>query len=723
MKKLILLLFLLLPCVGFAQNSFRTVVRDNESKQPVEGAIVKIKGGNTGVITNAEGFAELTGIPSGQQVVEITMVGYEIHEQAFSFPLSEGQMPVTIELYHTEHETEEITVSTTRISRSIDDVTTRIEVISKEEVEEKSLMEPANVILLLHESTGINTQTTSPVSGSTNIQIQGLDGRYSQILKDGFPLYEGLSEGLSLLQLPPLDLQQVEIIKGPSSTLYGNGAISGVINFITREPTAKPSFDFLINGESFGGLDLGGFYSSREGNMGFTFLGTATFKSAYDADDDDFTDIPETRSFTLFPKMYLYPDNKTKMIFGFNASYDDRMGGDVTLINSSADTIHTYFEKNVSNRYNGIFKLERAFDNTSNLLVKASGTSYKRSIETSDYRFEGQQYSGYSEVSYYKQFKKLILIGGADFQLDDFKETKILSDTLRDYDKYYVGTFVQSIYDFSRVFSLETGLRYNYEKDYGSFILPKVSALFRFNENISSRLGGGLGYKTPTIFTGDAENLAFRNVLPLGNDLEAEKSIGGSLDINIITSLFKPTVLTINQMFFYTRIDNPLELTQTPDTHYVFRNGSGHIESRGFETNVRFIYDPFKLFLGYTFTDAVSIDNGNESSLPLVPKHKLGIVLLYEQHGAVKLGLETYYTGRQNFSDGAAAPDFWEAGFFAQKYFGDKFSVFVNFENFTNTKQSNYSPVVIPPHNNPSFSELFTHNEGFYFNGGIKITL
>ncbi len=90
--------------------------------------------------------------------------------------------------------------------------------------------------MMLNESTGIQKQQISATSANASIRIQGLDGRYTQILKDGFPLYAGFSGGLGLLQTPPLDLKQVEIIKGSSSTLYGGGAIAGMVNFITKEP-------------------------------------------------------------------------------------------------------------------------------------------------------------------------------------------------------------------------------------------------------------------------------------------------------------------------------------------------------------------------------------------------------------------------------------------------------------------------------------------------------
>jgi len=109
-------------------------------------------------------------------------------------------------------------------------VPTRVEFIGLEELGEKAIMNSANISLVLRESSGIQIQQTSLSSGNSSVRIQGLDGRYTQLLKDGFPLFGGFSSGLSIMQIPPLDLQQFEIVKGSSSTLYGGGAIAGLVN-------------------------------------------------------------------------------------------------------------------------------------------------------------------------------------------------------------------------------------------------------------------------------------------------------------------------------------------------------------------------------------------------------------------------------------------------------------------------------------------------------------
>ena len=131
---------------------------------------------------------------------------------------------------------ESIVVTATRADRRLQDEPLRVEVIDREEIEEKALMTPGSVAMLLGETTGLRVQTTAPSLGAANVRIQGLRGRYAQLLADGLPLYGAGGDSLSLLQVPPLDLGQVEIIKGAASALYGPAALGGVINLVSRRP-------------------------------------------------------------------------------------------------------------------------------------------------------------------------------------------------------------------------------------------------------------------------------------------------------------------------------------------------------------------------------------------------------------------------------------------------------------------------------------------------------
>lgn len=328
-----LLIVLLSVATTTAQNKFKAIIKSHDN-QPLPGATLQLEGTAIGGSADENGLVELTDIPNGKQVFIASFLGHQQQKIKIIFPQSKNETR-EIELENAEEELEEVIVTSTRISRSIDDIPTRVETISLEEIDEKSNMRPTNVAMLLHESTGIQVQQTSYASATQTIRIQGLDGKYTQLLKDGFPNYSGFSSGLSILDIPPLDLRQVEIIKGSASTLYGGGAIAGVVNFITKEPRETKEINAIINQTSALGTDVGTFISARKEKSGFTLLGTYHFQKEYDVDGDDFTELPRQNELTVFPKLFLYPDTNTKIIFGNSFTTSDRFGGDVLVIQKS----------------------------------------------------------------------------------------------------------------------------------------------------------------------------------------------------------------------------------------------------------------------------------------------------------------------------------------------------------------------------------------------------
>jgi len=95
---------------------------------------------------------------------------------------------------------EEVVIQATRSGRSSQNETIRVELLSRDEVEEKLLMTPGNIAMLVSETPGVRTQITSPSLGGANIRMQGMKGRYTQLLSDGLPLYGGQVPAIGLLQ-------------------------------------------------------------------------------------------------------------------------------------------------------------------------------------------------------------------------------------------------------------------------------------------------------------------------------------------------------------------------------------------------------------------------------------------------------------------------------------------------------------------------------------------
>jgi iron complex outermembrane receptor protein len=723
MKVLFLLtLSLLSSFVAPGQNTFRAIVKDSETKEPLFGAAVLVQGTNNGSISDHNGWVEIRNIPDGNQVLVFRFVGYEERVDSFDFPINHPE-PVEILLTAGEEELEEVIVTATRSSRTIDDIPTRIEAISGEELEEKGNMKPGDIRMMLNESTGIQTQQTSATSYNSSIRIQGLDGKYTQILRDGFPLYSGFSGGLSLLQILPLDLKQVEVIKGASSTLYGGGAIAGLVNLVSKLPEEKSELNFLINGTSALGLDISGYYSRKFKGTGTTVFASYNSGMPYDPADIGLTAIPEFNRVTLNPKLFVYISPKTTMNIGFNSTMESRTGGDILFIEGKGDSIHSYFEKNMTTRFSTQFGITRLLNDNSHIEFKNSIGYYTRSIEIPGFTFSGVQLSSFTEATSTTIRENLEWIVGLTLWTEQFIQEKTDTSQEVDYDHKTLGAFVQNTWNIADFIALETGVRGDYQNEYGFFFLPRLSALFRIGPKLSARLGGGLGYKSPTVFTEDAERIQFRNVLPIDESkTKAEQSFGANLDINYHTSVSDEVIFNINTLFFYTQISKPLILTEIENGFYEFLQPGGSIVTKGIESNVKFTYRYFKIFIGYTLAEVNQNLNGNSTPFPLVAKHRLNNILMFEMEDKLKIGLEAYYYSSQKLNDGTTGKAYWLCGVMAEKLWKN-FSIFINFENLLDTRQTKFDTIYTGSITNPIFRDIYAPVDGFVINGGLKLKL
>ena len=711
--KLILILCLSLQ----AQTSdIQIKVLTEAENEPLMGATVYFEALEKGAVTNFDGIAEFTEIPDGQHQIIISFLGFETFETTIQIPSNNELM---FKLKEGGNQLDAVVLQSTRSTRTVRKIPTRIEFIGAEELGEKAIMNPTNISMVLRESTGIQMQQTSLSSGSTNIRIQGLDGRYTQLLRDGFPLYGGFSSGLSILQIPPLDLQQFEIIKGSSSTLYGGGAIAGLVNMVSKTPDEEPALDIMLTQTQALGSTANVFYSKRNEKFGVSLYGSGHYQKAYDPEDDGFSNLPKTTSISFNPKLFYYPSDKTTLWFGLNGTYDDRIGGDITKIENGEDGIHQYTEENNSKRLSSQLVYQTQLDSISSLEFKNSVSFFDRNLTVPDFNFDGKQTNTFTEITYNTASEKTDWIVGANLYTSNFDENDN-APLQRDQKDVTFGAFANNIFDISDNWILETGLRADYNTDFGFFPLPRISLLYKNNSGFSSRIGGGLGYKIPDIFTEEAEYINFENVLAINKStVDAERSYGVNFDVNYKTRLSDEIGFSVNQLFYATAINDGLLLNSTDNGLFQFENATDEIFSKGAETNIKFTYKDFRWFLNYALIDTkLNYLPGNPQK-PLTAKHNAGSVLMYESE-KWRIGYETFYTGKQFLSNGTETTDFVTMGLLVMRNF-KLGSVFVNFENFTDRRQSRFSPLVLPPHENPVFPEIYAPTDGFIFSVGLII--
>ncbi|WP_439474833.1 TonB-dependent receptor [Algoriphagus formosus] len=719
LRTILAILVMGLSTLSFAQNTFKAQILDQESNEPLPGATLYFPQLELGESADQEGVVSIANIPNGTHNLQIQFLGYETQRLKITFPLESSETMI-FKLEHEHEELEVLLVQSNRSSRVIEDVPTRVEIIAGEELAEKGNMKPGDIRMLLNESTGIQTQQTSATSYNSSIRIQGLDGKYTQLLRDGLPLYSGFASGLSLMQIAPLDLAQVEVIKGSSSTLYGGGAIAGLVNLITKRPEEEPELSFLINGTSALGLDASAFYSAKGEKVGTTVFASYNKGTAYDPADIGLTAIPEFDRFTLNPKLFVDFSERSNLIAGVNFIQEERLGGNMDFI-EGRPVNDPYFEANNTDRISTELTFQTKWADQNSLTFKNSLNFFNREIEIPDYFFEGRQISSFSELNWSSTGSKSSWITGLNLWTDQFDQRAgDLSNPL-DYSLTTVGAFVQNIWNASPEWTLETGFRLDHLNTEGFFPLPKVSAMFKPNAAMTMRIGGGLGYKSPTVFTEETERIQFQNVVPIDfGALSSERSAGANLDINYRMALGEELSLVANTLLFFTQIQNPLILEQRVN-RFEFVQPDGKFETRGVEVNLKWNYRDFKLFTGYTFADVIQELNGEINPYPLVARHRLNNVLMYEKHENFWIGLEAYYFSPQVLNDGQEGQSYWIMGLMTEKVLGEHFSIFLNFENFLDTRQTRFDTIYTGELSNPEFRDIYSPVDGFVINGGVKL--
>ena len=201
--------------------------------------------------------------------------------------------------------------------------------LAREEIEEKLLMTPGDIVMMLNEMGGMRVQATSPSLGAASVRIQGMRGRYTRFLSDGLPLF-GEVGGLGLLQIPPMDLGQVEVIKGVASSLYGAGAMGGVINLCLRRPAAQSEYEALVNRSTRGGTDAVGWSASpaRQG-WAVTMLGGGHWQEVNDVNDDGWADLAGYSRAVLRPRVFWDGGDGRTFFATAGLTREDRAGGTV----------------------------------------------------------------------------------------------------------------------------------------------------------------------------------------------------------------------------------------------------------------------------------------------------------------------------------------------------------------------------------------------------------
>lgn len=716
MKFILGVYILFFSLTSSAQNNFNCQVKDAESKEALEGVTAKITGSTKATASDSSGKISFKNLPLGKIKIIFSFVGYEDQEIDFQIPQTEAAV---IYLKKKEDKEEEVIITSSRTNSRIEDLPTKVEVLGSEEVDEEAGTIPGNIASLLGDIAGIQNQRTSGTTGSIDLRVQGLPGKYTQILRDGLPLFGGYSGSFSVLQIPPLDLKQVEIIKGASSTLYGGGAIAGMINIISKTPELnEPQHSVLVNYSTLNEFNLNTFHSRRNKKTGYTFFAGTTLQRAVDVNKDGFSDVPDLKTFFFHPKLFLYPNEKNTLTLEYDGTYEDRNGGDMQVLHATKDNTHQFFIQNKIFRNSVAATWQNRINKTSELNFKGLMSFFSRDINTNVFGMKANQQTYFTELSYLKKWDKHTLVAGINISGENFVKKSPDSSLINPYNNHVLGVFVQDDWKLTQKLTAQTGLRFDYHDAYEPVLLPRLSLLYKFNTHFTSRLGGGFGYKAPTVFNNDVDEreLAGHN---LASGVRTERSAGANWDIN-----FKHKIndwnLTVNQMFYVTQIDRPVIADVNGGLYYNYINAAKPLNTKGFETYVAAIHNGLEIYLGYTYTIARQFYNTAQPNVPLSAKSKFATVISNEFSPRFRACIEASYTGKQYLDAGTRTPGYLIAAGMV-RYDIKKLSLVLNCENIFDYRQTRKESIVYGSVSNPSFKQIWAPVDGRVINVSARI--
>jgi outer membrane receptor for ferrienterochelin and colicins len=711
--KLITLLFSFICQILVAQNGIKIKTLDAKNNEPLVGVSVVQLGTTKGNVSDDNGIAFLQGLPTGNQTFVLSFIGYKNDTLSASFPLSDTST-IVVKMESEENDLEVITVSALRTNARIEDLPMKVEVLGLEELNEENGIKPGNISSLLGDLSVIHIQQTSSVSGGSVVRMQGLDGKYTQILRDGLPLYDGFSGGLGILQIPPLDLRQVEIIKGSVSTLYGGGAIGGMINLVTKQPSKKPEWVATFNQSTLKESNINSYFSKKMGDWGVTFFTALSSQEAVDVNGDAFSDVPKVRSILVHPRLF-WGNEKSKFDIGYSGTFEQRDGGDIQALEakSQTDSLHSFFEKYATQRntFDGHFK--HTFSKTFSLAAKSAMSLLNREILSSVVApFSGNFGTSYSEVSILnsidKDEKKSDFVAGVNAVTQSFSPTN--STQIAAFNYATLGVFAQETWKPLEKWTFEGGLRADNHNNFGWFVMPRLSVLFKPSHDWSVRVGGGGGYRTPDVFTDKSSGNT-----PLSNLAKAEVSSSYNFDGNWSHLFSNGLSLTLNQAFYFVNIDKPIVSNGS-----VLTNSDGSVKTLGTDTYVHLSYDEIEFYLGYNHTLAQRFDNLKPTQyVTYSPQDKIALTIAYEIEGKWRVGIESSYVANQYLNDGSKSIPYWFWAAMIERKF-KHFSVVLNGENLADFRQSNSEQLYDGSRRNPAFRSLWAPIDGRVINLSLK---
>ncbi|MBT8237689.1 MAG: TonB-dependent receptor [Croceitalea sp.] len=610
MKNSLLYIAFLLSALAYGQSaSVKGTITDNGSGIPFVN--IYLKGTEKGATTDENGAYLIENLDAGKYILLASSMGYETYRRSFN--VLEGQQ-ITLDIalqFSAEALSETVVTGTLK-------PVTRLESAVPVEVYKPSFLmknPTPSIFEALQNVNGVRPQINCNVCNTGDIHINGLEGPYTLVLIDGMPIVSGLGTVYGLSGIPNSLIDQIEIVKGPASTLYGSEAVGGLINIITKHAPNAPEFfaDGYLTGWGEFNLDVGS--KINVGEKADLLLGINYFNydEIIDNNGDNFTDLTLQDRISIFQKWnFKRKDAKVFSLAG-RFFYEDRWGGELQWTPEFRGGDEIYGESIYTRRWEVVGKYQLPIEE--NVMLSFSYNDHNQNSVYGDVPYLADQRIGFAQLTWDKSVNKHDLLFGSAIRYNYYDDNTTATANLNSnqVDEVWIPSlFLQDEYAFVDKHSLLAGIRYDYDKRHGSIFTPRAAYKWKISDRDIFRINAGTGFRVVNLFTEDHAALTGSREVVIAEELKPERSV--NLNLNYLKKIYAKngTYAGFDASAFYTHFSNViLPDYDTNPNQIIYDNLNGRSVSKGLSANVDLaLPNGLKILVGATWQNVSNTENG-----------------------------------------------------------------------------------------------------------------
>ncbi len=552
--------------------------------EPLEFVFIQLKGTSQGTVTDEKG-SFLIQAPAGVYTLEVTMLGYQSFEQTLALKSGERVVLPPIVLEENILGLREVVVTGTMKPTYVSASPIKVDVITAKQLDTYLPTASSSIIESIQLVNGVQEVVACGVCFTNSISINGLPGAYTAVLMDGTPIYGNLAAVYGLNGIPNMIIDRFEVIKGPSSTLYGSEAVAGVINIITKDPAKQALFSVDIMGtshlESFGNLAVAPQIGKSKGFIGLNYAYINDFD---DENKDGFGDMINLDRYSFFTKWDIARKSGKKWTLSGKYYYEDRRNGVEEFLENrnyrklrGSDTV--YGESIYTNRA----ELFGTYELAKHLKLDYSFSNHLQNSYYGSAFYKAVQKIAFANLVWNKTIKKSNLLIGITNRYQVYDDNTVATKSS---DRQFIpGFFAQNEWEVNKKITLLSGARLDHYTSHGVIFSPRLNLKYKPGTWTTLRANFGTGFRVVNLFTEDHAFVTGQRSVEILDKLKPERSYNGALNINHVFVLGNSQG-SIDLEAYYTYFTNKIIPDYDTPGKIIYANTDGHAETMGLGVNM-----------------------------------------------------------------------------------------------------------------------------------------